>query len=234
MPRALVACLLALFLQGCLVYEYEHEFWLRVDGSGRVNITGRPGLWTSFKDLGVPGAPDAQQAKDAARKLLEQSGLRVRRVTLTRRDGRPYLFVAADFDDVNKLAGTAAFPDLAIALRPEGERLRLEGTWSRPSSTLAPSGGDREGLMAVRFHLPAKVYEHRNAAEGVERGNIVAWRQDVTAALDGGRLDFGVAMDRRSVLHSTVGLFVVAIAAGLGILAGALYLVRRSGKRASA
>jgi len=222
---------LAALLQGCLVYEYEHEFWLRVDGSGTVFVTGRPGLWAAFKGLGRPDALEATVTRETARALFERSGLRVRRVTLTRRDGRPYLFVAADFDDVNKLNGSAAFPDLKIGLRRDGDRQRLEGTWVRPAATPDPAGGDRQGLMAVRLHLSAKVYEHKNAVEGVERGNIVAWRQDVARALDGRGLEFGASMDRRSILYSTVGLFAVAIGLGLGILGLALYLVFRRGQR---
>lgn len=234
LPRLASSLFLAALLQGCLVYEYEHEFWLRVDGSGTVHVTGRPGLWTAFKGLGRPDALEATVTREAARALFERSGLRVKRVTLTRRDGRPYLFLSADFDDVGKLSGTAAFPDLHLGLRPEGERLRLEGTWARPAATPDLGGRDRGGLMAVRFHLAAKVYEHKNAAEGVERGNIVAWRQDVAQALDGRGLDFGASMDRRSILHSTVGLFAAAIALGLSLLGLTLYLVFRKGQRRGA
>ena len=32
--------LLAAGTRGCLTYEFEHEFWLKTDGSGRVHITG--------------------------------------------------------------------------------------------------------------------------------------------------------------------------------------------------
>jgi hypothetical protein len=88
--------------------------------------------------------------------------------------------------------------------------------------------------MAVRFHLPSKVYEHRNAMDGVERGNIVGWRQDVRAGLGGGALDVGALIDRRSILVSTVALFVTAIALALAILAALILWVRRRGKRATA
>src|SRR4029077_14732200 len=37
--RLALALLLAAGLPSCVRYEYEHEFWLDVDGSGRVNIT---------------------------------------------------------------------------------------------------------------------------------------------------------------------------------------------------
>ena len=204
---------------------------LRTIEAGTVNVTGRPALWTAFKGLGRPEDPEGTATRESARELFERSGLRVRRVTLTRRSGQPYLFVSADFDDVNRLAGTPAFPDLRLAFVRDGERLRLSGDWVRPPGASPPDGRYREGLMAVRFHLPAKVYSHRNAVDGVERGNIVSWRQEVGQALDGRSLELGAVMDRRSILGSTVLLFAAAIATALTLLALGLYLALRRGRR---
>jgi hypothetical protein len=234
MSRLVVALLLALSLRGCVAYEFEHEFWIRVDRSGTVNVTARPELWAAMKGLGGATAPDEDAAMQAVRGLFESSGLRVRRVTLTHRGGRPYLFVSADFPDVNRLAGTPAFPDLALSLRPEGENLRLDGRWSRPSGLPEVAPDARDGLLAVRFHLPSKVYSHRNAFAGVERGNIVAWRETVAEGLSGRPLEVGALMDRRSILMSTVGLFAIAIAAALAMLAGVLWWVVRKGRKSAA
>lgn len=231
--RLAATLLLAAGLGSCVEYEYEHEFWLRVDGSGSVFVTGRPGLWAAFKNLAHVDA-DESALRQAARLLFEASGLEVRRVTLTRRGGQRYLFVSADFQDVNRLWGSSAFPDLKILLQRDGDRLRLQGSWKRPLDSPEPDPRDREGLVAVRFHLPSKVYEHENAAEGVERGNILAWRQEASAALEGRPLEFGAQMDSRSILWSTVGLFAAAIAGALALLAGALYLAFRRGRRGQA
>jgi hypothetical protein len=234
MSRAALALLLAVALRGCVAYEYEHEFWLRVDGSGTVNVTGRPELWAAMKGLTRAQSPDEDEARAAARTLFESSGLRVRRVTITRRGGRPYLFVSGDFEDVNRLAGTPAFPDLTVSFRPENDVLRLEGVWRRPRGLPDLAASDGDGLMAVRFHLPSKVYSHRNAFAGVERGNIVGWRQTVAEGLAGAPLEVGSVMDRRSILLSTVGLFVAAIAAALALLAAILYWVTRRGRTIAA
>jgi hypothetical protein len=228
MTRAVLALLLAASLRGCVAYEFEHEFWVRVDGSGTVNVTARPELWAAMKGLkGLEGT----DGRDAVRALFESSGLRVRRVTLTHRQGRPYLFVSADFADVSRLAGTPAFPDLALTLRPDGENLRLDGRWSRPPGLPDPRPDQRDGVMAVRFHLPSKVYSHRNAFAGVERGNIVGWKETVTEGLAGRPLDLGAVVDRRSILMSTVGLFAAAIAVAVVLFGGALYWVVRAGRR---
>jgi hypothetical protein len=229
-PRLAAALLLVTALRGCLTYEYEHEVWLRVDGSGAVNVTGRPALWTAFKSLPLDESdPDAM--KKAARALFERSGLSVKRVTVTKRRGHRYLFVSAEFEDVNRISYTPAFPDLRMGLRREGGRLMLDGSWQRPIEALPGGEKDREGLVAVRFHLPSKVYGHRRAADGVERGNILGWRQETAAALDGGRLEFGADMDERSILSSTVKLFVGAVVLAVVLLALALWAVVRQGRK---
>jgi hypothetical protein len=195
-----------------------------------VNVTGRPDLWAAFK--GLPAGGDEDALPQRARDLFERSGLRVRKVDVTHRGGRAYLFVAAAFDDVNKLGGTPAFPDLRIALRPEDGRLRLQGSWQRPPSLPpATARAQDDGLMAVRFHLPSKIYRHENATDGVERGNILVWRQDVVAALRGRELAFGALLDHRSIFYSTVGLFAGAVALALALLGVMVYIVRKRGQR---
>jgi hypothetical protein len=229
-PRLAAALVLVSALRGCLTYEYEHEVWLRVDGSGTVNVTGRPALWTAFKNLPLDeGDPDSM--KKAARELFERSGLQVKRITVTTRRGHPYLFVSAEFNDVNRISYSPAFPDLRVGLRREGGRLRLDGSWQRPMEALPGGERDREGLMAVRFHLPSKVYGHRRAADGVERGNILGWRQETAEALDGGRLEFGADMDERSILSSTVMLFAGAVVLAVVLLALALWAVVLQGRK---
>jgi hypothetical protein len=231
--RVLLLFLLAGLARGCVVYEYEHEIWVKVNGSGTVNVTGRPELWAAFKDVPFSADMEEDSLRSQARGLFERSGLTVKRVTVTHRGGRPYLFVSADFSDVNALAGTPAFPDLRLGLRPEGDMLRLTGAWVRPAAAgRAPKQTD--GAMAVRFHLPSKVYRHDNAMDGVERGNIVGWKQEVSQALSGGALEMGATIDSRSILRSTLALFGVAILVALAIMAAALYWVLRRGRRGQA
>ena len=119
-------------------------------------VTGRPALWAAFKGLPASDATSAESRR-AARELFERSGLRVRRVTWTRRGGRPYLFVSADFEDVNRLAGSAAFPDLDISLVPSGDRLQMEGRWRRPEGLPAPPAGDTAlAELAARLDKAAR------------------------------------------------------------------------------
>ena len=125
--------LAATALRGCASYEYEHEIWLRVDGSGTVNVTGRPALWTAFKSLPLDPQGDPEELKRKASELFARSGLSVKRVTLTTRRGQRYLFVSADFPDVNRLSYTPALPDLRV------------GGGSVPSAFCAAGAAGREG-----------------------------------------------------------------------------------------
>lgn len=229
-PRLAAALLLVVTFRGCVRYEYEHEIWLKVDGSGSLRVTGRPALWAAFKGLRLDDQ-DPAAIKKAARALFERSGLEVTKVVLVRRRGHRYLSVTADFDDVNRISYTPAFPDLRLGIRHDAGRLELDGSWQRPLDAAAGGDDARDGLMAVRLHLPSKVYSHRRAVEGLERGNILTWRQETAAALDGGRIEFGAELDERSILFSTVMLFAGAVVLAVLLLALALWVLVRRGRR---
>ncbi len=229
-PRLVAALLLVATFRGCVRYEYEHEFWLKVDGSGSVRITGRPELWTAFKGLALDDR-DPAAIRKAARALFEGSGLQVRKVVVVRRRGHRYLSLTADFADVNRISYTPAFPDLRLGIRRDDGRLELDGSWQRPLEAVAAGDDARDGLMAVRLHLPSKVYAHRRAAEGLERGNILTWRQETAAALDDGRIEFGAELDERSILFSTVMLFAGAVVLAVLLLSFVLWGLVRRGRR---
>jgi hypothetical protein len=229
-PIIATLLLLASF-EGCVRYEYEHEIWLAVDGSGTVHVTGRPVLWAAFKGVGQIADPDQTISREQVRQLFERSGLEVRRVTRVRRAGKSYLFISADFKDVNALNGTPAFPDLRIRLQREGTNLVLSGRWEPRDKPPSVGEDARQGLMAIRFHLPSRIHSHKNAFGGVQRGNIVGWRQDVEKGLAGTPLEFGAVMDQRSILHATVLLFVKAIVIALSLVGIGLYLAYRKGRR---
>jgi hypothetical protein len=223
--------ILSASVEACVVYEYEHEFWLNTDGSGTVSVIGRPDLWAAFKKLEPSKAEACNVDKATVQRLFERSGLKVRRVKRAYRAGQAYLSVAADFADVNRLGGGPAFPDLDLALREEGDRLLFSGTWRLPNGADVERIKAKDGLMAVRFHLPSKVYEHKNAFAGVQRGNIVGWRQALSAAIAGHPLEIGVVMDRRSILSTTIYVFIGAVIAATALLSLVLFVVFREGRR---
>jgi hypothetical protein len=227
--RLLSILVLAAALRGCVTYEFEHEFWLNTDGSGSFVVTAPPWVWNAAKNVGEARDPGATVNERTVLALFQDAAIRNPRVREVTRGGRPYITVAADFSDLNALSRTKAFPDLQIALRREGERLLLSGAWRRPEAAGAAQG-DVAGLMAVRFHLPSEIFEHRNAYAGVERGNILSWRRELREGMAGAPIEFGAAMGARSVLSATLGLFGLAILTGLGMIASVLFYFTRRGR----
>ena len=230
MIRFLSILVLVASLRGCVTYEFEHEFWINPDGSGSFVVTAPPWVWNAMKNVGDARNVDATVTVEAVGALFSEPTFIKPRVKQVTRSGRTYITVSADFTDINRLVGTKAFPDLAIAIRPDGDHLRLLGVWRRPQ-TAGTAQGDDAGLMAVRFHLRSEIFEHRNASDGVERGNILSWRQDLRGGLAGAPIDFGATLGTRSVLSATLGLFALAILSGVGLIACVLYVFARRGRK---
>ena len=94
-----------------------------------------------------------------------------------------------------------AFPDLRIGLGARAGGCVLDGSWQRPlEAARSAQERPRDGLMAVRFHLPSKVYEHQNAADGRrarQHRGLAAGRRPRRSRRP---LEFGADMDGRSIL----------------------------------
>ena len=217
-------------LSGCVAYEFEHEFWLKTDGSGSFVVTAPPWVWNAVKNVGDARNVETTVNEQTVGALFEDPAIQSPRVRKVTRGGRIFITVDADFTHINNLVGTRAFPDLVVALRAEGQRLRLFGVWRRPPSS-GTAQGDETGLMAVRFHLPSEIFDHRNASGGVERGNILSWTQPMSVALSGVPIDFAATLGATSVLRATLGLFALALVTGLGLIAGLFYFFTRRGRR---
>ena len=229
MTRPLFVLLLAASARSCVTYEFDHEFWLNTNGSGSFIVTAPPWVWNSVKNVGDSRNIETTVTATAIADLFRNAAFSSVRVKTATRGGQPYITVAASFSDVNALIGTKAFPDLAISLRSNGERLRLFGVWRRPPNA-GTAQGDDTGRMAVRFHIPSEIFDHQNAASGVERGNILSWTQDLSAGIAGTPLDFGATLGTTSVLRATLGLFALAGAAGVGLVGFVLRFFRRKGR----
>ena len=228
--------LLVASFRGCGIYEFEQEFWLKNDGSGSFTVTAPLWVWNTVKNVGDATNLETTVNEQTVGGLFQDAAILKPRVKRITRKGSPSITVSADFSNINALVGTRAFPDLVIALKAEGDRMRLFGVWRRPLFSRNAPGqaqglGDAAGLMAVRFHIPSEIFEHRNASLGVERGNILSWRQDLRAGIAGTPLDFGATMGTRSVLRRTLGLFVTAIFAAAASIAAVLFFLKTRGKK---
>ena len=183
MTRAVLALLLAASLRGCVAYEFEHEFWVRVDGSG-IGERDRAARAVGGHE-GPEGRSDREATDGRGRRARALRGLRPARAA---GDPHPSQGAArtcsssADFPDVNRLAGTPAFPDLALSLRPEGEQpppRRALGAAARPARSPArparrPHGRAlppaQQGLLASQRLRRRRARQHRGLARDGHRG----------------------------------------------------------------
>lgn len=212
MIRLSSVVLLAVAVSGCATQEFEHEFWLRTDGSGSFKVTAPAWVWNAVKNVGDARDLEKTVNEETVGALFKDPAILKPRVKRETRGGHSYLEVAGSFSNINSLVGTRAFPDLVVAMRPEGGRLRLFGVWRRPQSS-GTAQGDGTGLMGVKFHMPSEIYSHRNASSGVERGNILSWRQNLSGGIAGSPIDFGATIGTKSrfrTLWMPLGLAVIA------------------------
>lgn len=224
--RGLSILVLALAVRGCVTYDFDHEIWLKTDGSGSLTVTGEPWMWTAFKKVGDAKDPEGTVTPEVVRQLFEKSGVEVQNARKTTRAGHTYISVTGRFKNIVALNGTPAFPDLVVSLNREGQRMRLFGVWRRPIPSQSASGHDT-GQMALRFHVPSKIYVHRNASLGVERGNILSWIQGVSSGASGAPIDFGATIGTESILGNTLRLFALAVFGACLVIAAALFALSR-------
>jgi len=213
-----------------VTYEFEQEFWLKTDGSGSFEVTAPPWIWNVVKNVGQATNLDATVNDQALTALFNDRAILNPRVTRGSRNGRSNLTVTGDFSNVNALVGTKAFPDLAIGLRTEGERMRLFGVWRRPPFT-GTAQGDESGTMAIRFHIPSEVFAHRNASLGLERGNVLSWTQDLKSGVAGAPIDFGATIGTTRVLSALFGAWGLPVLLGIAVVAFLLFLFSRRGRK---
>jgi hypothetical protein len=234
----------ALLLAGCLAmasgcrgggllrqYEYDEDIYLALDGSATVYVNGSLAALAALRGFDLELSPSARFDRDRLTALYASPGVRVVRVTSSRRQGRRYAHIRLEVDDVRKLAATRAFSWASIRLDRMGELYRyredLGASANRPISDVGWRGNE---LVAFRLHLPSRIAYHNAGQDNLLRGNILLWEQPLAARLAGDRLELEARMEPTSILYRTLGLFAVSVLAAFLVLAGIIGWVVKEGK----
>jgi hypothetical protein len=233
---ASVAALLALV--GCgpagLVkqFEYEEEMYLDLDGSATLIVNASVPALIALRGLPLRPEPRARLDRTALRKLFEHDGVDVTRVSRPwRRDGRRFVQVRLEVDDVRRLSAVAPFAWSTYTLEQrDGLHLYRQIVGSSRAVPVSGVGWDGSELIAFRMHLPSRIRYHNAPSRTVERGNILSWEQPMRDRLVGKPLDMEVRMEGQSILSWTLTIFGLAAAAALSLLAAAIYWVWRRGR----
>jgi hypothetical protein len=221
------------------VYEYEEDIYLSLDGSADIIVNASAPALAALRGLNLSMDPAVRLDREAVRAAYQSPSVEVTRVSRPwRRKGRRFVQIRLHVPDVRKLREASPFAWSTYEL---GEKDGLVvykqnvGASALRPGTLNKAVWDGGELVAFRLHLPSKIMWHNardldtNQPSTISRGNILAWEQSLTDRLDGQPIALEVRMDRQSILHRTLWLFVGAFAAAVFVLAGLIWWTMRKG-----
>lgn len=247
-PRraAVMAVLVAVLASACggrmfgRSYEYEEDIYVSLDGSAEIILNASIPALVMLRGLDLPIDPTARTDQGAVRAIYETEQTNVTRVSQWRRFGRRFVQVRMRVPDIRQLSKAAPFAWSTYELTEENEqavyRQNVGASAFRPGG-MQNVGWQGKELVAFRLHLPSRIvyYNARDLETDqpseIARGNILSWEQRLTDRLDGRPVSIEVRMDRQSILHHTLFLFVGAFAAAVLLIGAILFWVVRKGGR---
>ena len=213
-------------------YEYEEDVYLDLDGSATIYVNAAVPALVALRDAPLPLDPAARLDRNDVRAWFQGPGARVASVSTSRREGRRYVHLRVEADDIRSLSKLAPFAWSAYGL------VEKNGVWvfTQRLGQAAGKAADGAGwkgdeLIAVRLHLPSRVPFHNAPSRTIERGNIITWEQPLAARAKSEPLAIEVHLEQDSILFQTLALFGVMALLALGTLTLFIWWVWRKGKR---
>jgi len=232
----LLAC--AVIMAGCSgrllqpQYEYEEELSLDLDGSATLSVNASAAALVALRGVDLPVDPDDRLDRLRVRALFEQPGAENVRVSLSRRDGRRFVHVRLDVEDVEQLARIAPLSWSTYHLARGSDAIEYRQVVGAPARTaVGDVGWDGTELVAFRMHIPSEIF-FNNSGHEIQRGNILEWEQPLAARLDGEPIEVEVHMATESILYTTLLLFGSTVAAAGATFAVVIWWLARRGREA--
>lgn len=237
--RALVAaCLLSSIAAACAggsgffkQYEYEEEMYLSLDGSATLYVNSSIAALNALRGTSFDTRESARVDRNGVRAFYTGPHTRVTRVTDSHRNGRRFVHVRIDVDDVRRLGASPPFAWSNYTLDEVGDRYVYRQTIGdaagKDPGAVAWSGRE---LTAFRMHLPSKIEFHNTPTHTVGRGNILTWEQPLADRLKSVPLTLEVRMETQSILYRTLWLFGVTFVAVAVMFVLVIGWVLRRGK----
>jgi len=195
-------------------YEYEEEVFLSLDGSAVVYVNASVPALVALRGAPLPLDPGARLDRLDVRDFYQSPVTRVASVTTSRREGRRYVHLRLEVDDIRRLHEAPAFAWSAYRFTERDGLFEFAQRMGAAAGKDAGNAGWRgDELVAVRLHLPSRVEFHDSPSRTIERGNIIAWEQRLADRRQGTPLEITARMETESILFRTLALF-----AGMGVL----------------
>jgi hypothetical protein len=214
-------------------YEYEEEVYLSLDGTATVNVNSSLAALNALRGTSFDIAPNVRADSAAIRAYYASPAARVTRVSQSSRNGRRYVHVRLDVDDVRRLGESAPFGWSKYDLRPDGNLFIYRQTVGEAAARAAGTAGwNGREVVAFRLHLPSKIRYHNTRRE--IRGNILEWEQPLADRLRGVPLVLEARMDTQSILYRTLWLFAATFVAVAVAFVAVIWWVMRRGPATAA
>ncbi len=212
-------------------YEYDEEIYLALDGSATVYVNASVAALVALRGLDLDVNPRARLDRGRIRALYEAPGVRVVRVSSSRRDGRRFVHLRLETDNIRQLSRSAPFAWSAYELERRGDvyvfRQRVGASANRSMGDFGWTGDE---LVAFRFHLPSKIRFHNAPPGNLRRGNILVWEQSLKDRLTGTPLTMEAHPETQSILYRTLWLFGLTGIAVAMAFAIAVWWIMKSGR----
>jgi hypothetical protein len=202
-------------------YEYEEEAYLSLDGTATVYVNSSIAALDALRGASFDTSPTARVDREAVRAYYATPNTHVTRVSESRRNGRRFVHVRLEVDDVRRLAEAAPFAWSSYRFERDGNLFVFGQTVGRAAGKdVGTVGWTGRELTAFRLHLPSKITYHNAGVQNFRRGNILVWAQPLADRLRSVPLTLDARMETQSILYRTLWLFgttfiAVAIAFGL-------------------
>jgi hypothetical protein len=244
---AVIAALLAVVAAACggaggnsffRQYEYEEEIYLSLDGTATVYVNSSIPALNALRGTSFDTHPNARVDTEGVRAFFSSPGTHVTRLSSTRRDGRQFVHIRLDADNIRHLAAAPPFAWSVYDFRLDGNVYRYQQTVGHAAGKdVGNVGWNGQELLAFRLHLPSKITFH-NTGGDVGRGNILTWEQPLADRLrslplrdvSGHALKgLEARMETQSILYRTLWLFGWTLVAAAAAFALVIWLIVRRG-----
>jgi len=189
-------------------YEYEEEIYVNLDGSATIYVNAAVPALVALRGADLPLDPSARLDRQDVRALFDSPVARVANVSTSRRDGRRYVHVRLDADDIRRLGEAPMFAWSRYRFDTSGDSAEYsQVVGAAAGRDVGNVGWSGRELVAFRLHLPSRVTFHNAPSKEILRGNIIVWEQPLADRRQGTPISIDVRMDSESILVNTLLLF---------------------------
>lgn len=233
---AILLALVALTASGCgrgllRQFEYDEDLYLALDGTATIYVNGSLPAFVALRGADFDLNPAARFDKDRVAAFFASPGVRVVRVTSSRRQGRRFAHVRLEVDDIRKLPQMRAFSWATVRFDRMDTLYRFrEDLGASANKAVRAAGWKGTELVGFRLHLPSKIAYHNAGPDNLLRGNILVWEQTLPERLAGQPLEMEARMEPTTILYHTLWLFLGSMSAALAVLGLIIWWVVKKGK----